>query len=188
MARIIIIGAGSMGSAFTVPCIENKNETILVGTHLENDLIEELKKKHFHPAIKTKLSKELKFEKFENLKKINDNVDVIVAGVSSLGIEWFADEISKFYRNEIPIVLLTKGLAIMEGKLTTLSEKIIKILNKKDFKKINISAIKGPCLATGLANKMRTGSVIANSNLKNAEYLKKQPLFLVCRPPKFFIY
>ena len=173
MTKIIIIGAGSMGSAFTVPCIENKNDTVLVGTHLENDLIEKLKKDHFHPTIKTKLPKELKFEKFENLEKTIGNADVIVAGVSSVGIDWFSNEILKFYKDEIPIVLLTKGLAIVEGKLITLSEKIKKILNKKNNKKINISAIKGPCLATGLANKMRTGTVIANSNLKIAEYLKK---------------
>ena len=43
MKKIIIIGAGAMGSAFAVPCIENKNEVILVGTHLENDLIENIK-------------------------------------------------------------------------------------------------------------------------------------------------
>ena len=36
-----------------------------------------------------------------------------------------------------------------------------------------ISAIKGPCLATGLANKMRTGTVIANPNIKEAQFLKK---------------
>ena len=41
MKKIVIIGAGSMGSAFSVPCIENKNETILVGTHLENELIDQ---------------------------------------------------------------------------------------------------------------------------------------------------
>jgi len=173
MTKIIVVGAGSMGSAFTVPCIENKNNTVLVGTHLENDLIEKLKKDHFHPSIKTKLSRELKFEKFANLEKVIDDADVIVVGVSSIGIEWFANEISKFYKNETPIVLLTKGLAIVEGKLTTLSEKIKKILNKKNHQKIDISAIKGPCLAAELANKMRTGTVIANSNLKSAEYLKK---------------
>jgi len=173
MTKIIIVGAGSMGSAFTVPCIENKNDTVLVGTHLENDLIEKLKKDHFHPSIKTKLPKELKFEKFVNIENAISDADAIVVGVSSVGIEWFANEISKFYKDEIPIILLTKGLAIVEGKLTTLSEKIKKILNKKNHQKINISAIKGPCLAAGLANKMRTGAVIANSNLKNAEYLKK---------------
>ena len=173
MAKITIVGAGSMGSAFTVPCIENKNDTVLVGTHLENDLIEKLKKDHFHPSIKTKLPKELKFEKFVNLENIINDADVIAVGVSSVGIEWFANEISKFYKNDTPIILLTKGLAIVEGKLTTLSEKIKKILSKKNHQKTNISAIKGPCLATGLANKMRTGAVIANSNLENAEYLKK---------------
>ena len=28
MKKIIIIGAGAMGSAFAVPCIENKNEVV----------------------------------------------------------------------------------------------------------------------------------------------------------------
>ena len=40
MKKIIIIGAGAMGSAFSVPCIENKNNVTLVGTHLEDNLIE----------------------------------------------------------------------------------------------------------------------------------------------------
>ena len=79
MTKIAIVGAGSMGSAFTVPCIENKNDTVLVGTHLENDLIEKLKKDNFHPAIKTKLPKGVKFEKIENLEKIINETNVIVA-------------------------------------------------------------------------------------------------------------
>ena len=31
MKKIVIIGAGAMGSAFTVPCADNRNEVILVG-------------------------------------------------------------------------------------------------------------------------------------------------------------
>ena len=45
MKKIVIIGAGAMGSAFSVPCIDNKNEVILVGTYLENELIASIKKK-----------------------------------------------------------------------------------------------------------------------------------------------
>ena len=45
MKKILILGAGSMGSAFSVPCIENKNDVYLCGTHLENDFIDNLKKK-----------------------------------------------------------------------------------------------------------------------------------------------
>ena len=43
MKKIIIIGAGAMGSAFAVPCLENQNEVTLVGTHLEDDLIYNIK-------------------------------------------------------------------------------------------------------------------------------------------------
>ena len=126
MKKIIIIGAGAMGSAFTVPCVENNNEVTLVGTHLENELIQNIKKnKNFHPTLQINLSPKLRIERFENLKAVIDNgVDIIVAAISSVGIEWFVNEISKFYKKNISIVLLTKGLAIIDDELITLSEKI----------------------------------------------------------------
>jgi len=44
MKKIVIIGAGAMGSAFTVPCVDNDNDVTLIGTHLENELIISIKK------------------------------------------------------------------------------------------------------------------------------------------------
>ena len=174
MKKIIIIGAGAMGSAFAVPCVDNKNDVTIVGTHLENDLIEKIKSNdQIHPALKTKLSSEVKFEKFEKLQNILDqDLDIIVCGVSSIGIEWFVKQISKKYKKGIPIILLTKGLSILDDELTTLSDKIRTLLNKDGHSEINISAIKGPCLAAGLANKMRTGTIIANQKVKEAQLLK----------------
>ena len=175
MKKIVIIGAGAMGSAFTVPCVDNDNDVTLIGTHLENELITSIKKnKNFHPALKTNLPSKLTIERFENLKAIIEKgADVIVAAISSIGIKWFVEEISKFYKKKLPIVLLTKGPSVEKDELITLSEKIITLLKEKGHSEINISAIKGPCLATGLANKMRTGTVIANSNIKEAQFLKK---------------
>jgi len=175
MKKILIIGAGAMGSAFTVPCVDNNNEVTLVGTHLENELIAAIKKnKNYHPSLKTNLSAKLNVERFENLKSIIEKgTDLIVAAISSVGIKWFSDEISKYYKKKLPIILLTKGLAVENDELITLSEKIRNLLKEKGHKEINISAIKGPCLATGLANKMRTGTVIANPDLKEAQFLKK---------------
>ena len=144
MKKIIIIGAGAMGSAFSFPCVENKNQVTLVGTFLENELIDKIKtNNNLHPTLKINLPNELKIEKFEKLQSILSNkVDVIVAGVSSVGIEWFVNQISKYYKNKLPIVLLTKGLAIVDNKLITLSEKIKDLLKKKGHLDINISAIK----------------------------------------------
>ena len=43
MKKIIIIGAGAMGSAFAFPCIDNNHDTQIIGTHLENEFIDKLK-------------------------------------------------------------------------------------------------------------------------------------------------
>ena len=175
MKKIIIIGAGAMGSAFAVPCIDNNNDVTIIGTHLEDNLIDSINlNNQVHPALKIQLPPEIKFERFEKLQSIlKKDIDLIVVGVSSVGIEWFVEQISKSYRENLPIILLTKGLSIFDNELSTLSDKIKKLLKKEGYKEINISAIKGPCLAAGLANKMRTGTVIANPNLNESHNLSK---------------
>ena len=164
-----------MGSAFGVPCVENKNDVTIVGTHLEQELIDEIKSKsQIHPTLKTQLPKEIKFERFDKLQSLlSKSPDIIICGVSSIGIEWFVEQISKTYKKKLPIVLLTKGLSIFDGDLITLSDKIKNLLKNNGHSEINISAIKGPCLAVGLANKMRTGTVIANQDIKESQSLKK---------------
>ena len=175
MKKIVIIGAGAMGTAFAVPCIENKNDVTIVGTHLENELIDNINSNNkIHPALKTQLSNEIKFEKFEKLQTIlEQDLDIVVCGVSSAGIEWFVNQISKNYKDTISLVLLTKGLSILDSELSTLSDKIKNLLKKEGHSEVNISAIKGPCLAAGLANKMRTGTVIANNNIEESQSLKE---------------
>ena len=54
MKKILVLGAGAMGSAFTVPCAENRNEISLIGTHLEDELVDNLNKNNFlHPTLNT---------------------------------------------------------------------------------------------------------------------------------------
>ena len=174
MKKILIIGAGAMGSAFSVPCLENRNDVSLIGTFLENDLIKSLKEKNnYHPALNINLPKNLNIERHDQIENLTQSgVDFIVAGISSVGIEWFANEISKFYNKKTSIILLTKGLAIDDDHLITLSEKLENILRTNGHKNANISSVKGPCLASGLAHKMRTSTVIANENIKKAQEIQ----------------
>ena len=174
MKKILIIGAGAMGSAFSVPCLENRNDVSLIGTFLENDLIKSLKEKNnYHPALNINLPKNLNIERHDQIENLTQSgVDFIVAGISSVGIEWFANEISKFYNKKTSIILLTKGLAIDDDHLITLSEKLENILRTNGHKDVNISSVKGPCLASGLAHKMRTSTVIANENIKKAQEIQ----------------
>ena len=158
MSKIIIIGAGAMGTAFAFPCIDNNHDTNIVGTHLENDFIDNLKNnKRLHPGLNTNIPESVKifkFEKFDNI--VNTNVDLIVLGISSKGIEWVADQLYRVYKNKkIPnLLMLTKGLSIYQNNYELLVDKLKRILNSKGIDNVNISAVGGPCLATGLANKI----------------------------------
>ena len=44
MSKIVIIGAGAMGTAFSLPCLDNNHDISIVGTHLEDNFIETFKK------------------------------------------------------------------------------------------------------------------------------------------------
>ena len=167
MKKIAIIGAGAMGSSFAVPCADNGHETFLVGSFLEDKVIELINEKNnFHPVLNCQLPKNIKVKKYSEFNdEIKKNIDLLVVGVSSKGIEWIGEELSKFYQNQTDILLLTKGLAVIENKFETLAEKLNKILKNKGIQTPSISAVAGPCLATGLANRINSSVVLANKNL-----------------------
>ena len=64
MAKILIIGAGSMGTAFSFPCSDKNHSVTIVGTYLENDFIEQINSKKKHPALNCDVPKSVKFSKF----------------------------------------------------------------------------------------------------------------------------
>ena len=56
MSKIVIIGAGAMGSAFSLPCLDNNHDVNIVGTHLENNFIDDFQaNKNLHAGLKTKI-------------------------------------------------------------------------------------------------------------------------------------
>jgi len=175
MKKILVIGAGAMGSAFTVPCVDNQNNVVLSGTHLENKAIDQIiANDNLHPALKCKLSKNLKIIKFNNFSdEFKEKPDLIVIAVNSKGIDWVGNEISKYYSEEIPILLITKGLTVLNNQFVTLTEKLKKIFENNGFNKTNISVVKGPCLATGLANKIKTRAILANKDIAIAKSIGK---------------
>ena len=173
MSKILIIGAGAMGSAFALPCVDNQHDISIVGTHLENDFIDSLKaKENFHPGLKVKLDKKIKIHKFDNLKNLLDkSVDLIVLGISSKGIKWVSEQLSKVYKDKnIPnLLMLTKGLSIFNNNYELLVNKLKRLLSENGINKVNISAVGGPCLAAGLANRVHSSVVIANEDIKTAK-------------------
>ena len=140
MSKIVIIGAGAMGSAFALPCLDNNHDINIVGTHLEDDFIDQLKKnKNLHPGLNTKIPQEIKIYKFEKFDEIlKSNVDLIVLGISSKGIEWVADQLSRLFKDgKIPkLLMLTKGLSIYKNQYELLVDKLERLLADGVLKKL----------------------------------------------------
>ncbi len=172
MGKIIIIGAGAMGSAFALPCLDNNHDTNIVGTHLENEFIENLKKNNnLHPSLGIKIPNKIKIFKFDEFEELfKSKVELIVLGISSKGIEWVSEQLIKIAKDEkLPdILLLTKGLSIHENKYELLVDKLKRLLKIKGLTNVSISAVGGPCLAAGLANRIHSSVVIANEKVKIA--------------------
>ena len=172
MGKIIIIGAGAMGSAFALPCLDNNHDTNIVGTHLENEFIENLKKNNnLHPSLGIKIPNKIKIFKFDEFEELfKSKVELIVLGISSKGIEWVSEQLVKIAKDKkLPdILLLTKGLSIHENKYELLVDKLKRLLKIKGLTNVNISAVGGPCLAAGLANRIHSSVVIANEEVKIA--------------------
>ena len=174
MAKIIILGAGSMGTAFSYPCSDKNHDVTIIGTHLEDDFIDLINSQKKHPILDCGIAKNVKFLKLKNLsEEINKKVDLIVVAVVSKGIEWASLQLSKVLKNNAPILILTKGLSINNNNYEILAHKMERILRENGIKKTNISAAGGPCLAKGLAKKVHTSVVFANTNINVVNEIKK---------------
>ena len=85
-----------MGTAFGYPCVDNKHDVSILGTHLENKSIDELNKNRFHLGLNLEVSKSIKFLKCNSINDLfKVQPDLIVVGVNSKGIEWVAEELNK---------------------------------------------------------------------------------------------
>ena len=175
MAKILILGAGAIGTAFSFPCSDKNHSVAIIGTYLENNFIDQINSKDkTHPILQCIVPKNVRFLKFEKLgEEINNKIDLIVVAVSSKGIEWASVELSKVLKEKIPILILTKGLAINNNKYEVLVHKMERLLKKNGIKETNISAAGGPCLAKGLANRVHTSVVFANSDIKIANWIAR---------------
>ena len=157
-----------MGSAFTIPCLENNNKVIITEPYSKNFIKDLSSKNKFHSSLKINLPKKLKYKKFSN-DLLKQKFDLIVIALSLAGIDF----IGKYLRDsktKAKILVLTKGLKYEKKrkKLLTISERL-----KKNYGLVNISVLKGPCLAKELGRKNQTSVIIANKNIKIAKWIGK---------------
>ena len=161
-----------MGSAFSVPLVDNNHTVSLVGTHLDNNIIEEIHETHLHPNLKVHLADAVTPYTYDRLGELIPNADLVVLGVNSLGVDWAADMLDPLLSPETPILMLTKGMEGNGKQLEILPHNFQSRLSTK----VKINAIGGPAIAGEVAVRRHTSVIFTgpDQNLldKLAEWLR----------------
>jgi glycerol-3-phosphate dehydrogenase (NAD(P)+) len=153
MAIITVLGAGMMGSALCVPLVDAGHEVRLVGTHLDGEIIDSLKKDSTHPKLRLELPRAIRPYPIDELDRAMQGVDIIGVGVSSPGVRWARDKLAPFARPGIPIAMITKGLEWNGTRLEVLPDVLAPPGTAP-------TAIAGPCIAGELARRVETCVVV----------------------------
>lgn len=181
MAIVTVLGAGMMGSATTVPLLDQGHEVRLVGTHLDGEIIESLRTTGRHPTLAHPLPPELCAFPLEELDRALEGADVVGLGVSSPGIRWAARTLSpslsrRLAEGSLPshfaLFSIAKGLEQEPSGLVTLPDAFHAELPAPLAEILQLVAVAGPCIAGELARRVETCVVVTSRDRQASERIQ----------------
>ena len=168
MSKITIIGAGMMGSAMSFPARDNGHEVCLVGIH-NRETIDSVNNNRWHPTLKRFLPEGVKAFHIDGLQEAMAGADLIICGVSSFGVDWFADNIVPIVPEGVPVLAITKGMINGEGgKLIPFPE----YMQSRGGRRLSINAVGGPCTSYELADRQNTEVAFCGCDMETLKKLK----------------
>lgn len=151
MTKIAVLGAGIMASGLTFPATDNGHEVSLIGTHLDDHIIDSIKADGTHPVLGLKLSDKVTPYHFSEIEEGFKDAEVVMCGVNSFGITWMGEQLKKHLKPGQKVIVITKGMsADDEGNMKILPHVLQDAVGElKD--QVTWTAIVGPCIAGELA-------------------------------------
>jgi len=177
MAIITVIGAGVMGTALTFPLSDNRNNDSgngssnsgnsirLVGTHLDDEIIDSCKRARIHPRLKREIPENVTPYFYTEIAEAMRDAEIIVLGVNSRGVDWAAQAIGAYLVPGQIVMMVTKGLVSTdEGELQILPDRLHDLLPESIRDQVDYAAIGGPSIAGELAARVDTCVVFVSRN------------------------
>ena len=172
MSVFTIIGAGMMGSAMSFPLRDNGHEVRIVATPLDREIVERLKKDNYHANMKRTLPEGIAYFQIEDLPKAMAGTDFFIGGVSSFGVEWFADFILPQLPEKAVVLSITKGLKETDSGIP---ETFPEYLMRRDTTgTISFNAVGGPCTSYELADRNNTCVTFCGRDYETLRTLRSQ--------------
>lgn len=184
MGRLLILGAGVMGSAFAVPAADNGHQVTLVGTHLDSAIIAALQAdRAAHPKLNATIPESIEPLPIDALQPEHlRQADFVVLGVSSPGVGWAIEKLRGLLPEPRPIAILTKGLQPWKGGLRSLAAQLADDLAEQGLRRDRVIGVAGPCIAKELADRRPTAVVFAGEDrdcLKRMHGIMETPYYRV---------
>ncbi len=165
MGHIVILGAGVMGSAMAFPAADQGHKVSLIGTHLDEAIIDSIRGNGHHPRLDIAMPQDIEVHHLRDFTPGSvTGADLIIFGLASAAVDWAIDQAASVLRRPIPILMITKGLAADGSMIEALPVKVARELKKRLGFEVPVLAVGGPCIAGELAARRDTGVVITGND------------------------
>jgi glycerol-3-phosphate dehydrogenase (NAD(P)+) len=169
VSRIVILGAGVMGSAMAVPAGALGHDIDLVGTPLDDAIVRSVTGSGCHPRLGLTLPATTRAHEWTRFGETMETPpDLLVLGVSSAGVGWAIDRIVESMRSPVPILMITKGLHADGETIEALPALVAREVRARTGLEPPVFAVGGPCIAGELAAGRPTRVVVTGKTAEAA--------------------
>lgn len=178
MKKILIIGAGIMGTAVAVHLGNNGHRVNLWGTQWDRDTLDILSRSKRHDVLNVELPESVNLFYEEELEEAFREIDLIVIAVISKGMDSISKKINPYLDEDHIILTVTKG--IDDNSLHTMTRVVEDSLPSVLKNKLRIVKLGGPIIAKEFANGKFTEGIFACKDIVAAKYVSD-----IFKSPKF---
>ncbi|VBB07572.1 glycerol-3-phosphate dehydrogenase nad-dependent [Lucifera butyrica] len=174
MAKVTIIGAGAMGSALTVPLIDNGHQVRLWGTELDTEIIEAVRKGQPHPKHKHCIPSQVLTYTVSELEQAATEADLIIMAITSEALGKIFKRVLPYIKPGMIVGTVSKGFEYgVDGDIIILPDLLESLLPLNLRPEVRFVAVGGPCKATELLWRTPTGVTYASKDIQAAQYMRK---------------
>ncbi|GAA1374817.1 NAD(P)H-dependent glycerol-3-phosphate dehydrogenase [Luteococcus sanguinis] len=173
MTKIAVLGAGVMATALTVPLADNGHDVHLVGTHLDEAIIDSIAANHVHPVLEVEIPSNVIPHQLADAEAAFADAEVVMVGVNSFGIDWAGEQLARLLKPGQRVIVITKGMRADEDGTLHILPEVLQAAVGDLAGQVPWAAIVGPSIAGELAVRRDTCVNFASTDLENAEFLAK---------------
>lgn len=175
MPKIVVLGAGAMGSALCTPLIQAGWETRLWGTWLDDHLLDACEAGKPHPRTNVPLAPGTILYRSDQLAEALDGVDAVFLSVASQGVPKVTELALAGIAKAKVLLVTSKGFCPdNDGVIELLPNAIRRIAAENNVTLPPLVAVAGPCKANEVAEGKPTATIYGSLTAGAAEDMARQ--------------